>query len=103
MIKKFNEMHENKSNMSEIQKLIKKFESELEELEYMPHTHEDLEGLSDEDCMSIGETSGQIRCLESVIAELKKIENCKKCHLPCPVTDIGDVTDCQNHECAHYW
>jgi len=34
---------------------------------------------------------------------VKQIYDKKSCHLPCPVTDVGGVNNCQNHECGHWY
>lgn len=70
MIKKYNEM---KTENDSIQDLIKKYKNQLVDYEYMPHSYEDCEGMSDEDCMSIGQNSGRIQILRATIEALENL------------------------------
>ena len=70
MIRKYNEM---KTENDSIQDLIIKYKNDLDLYEESSHTLEDCEGMSDISCFDIGETSGRIEILKSVIEELENI------------------------------
>lgn len=57
----------------EIEYLIKKYENELSQLEKTNFDLTNLVGLSDDDCYSNGEISGNIEKLKEVIKDLKEL------------------------------